>query len=56
MDKAGIRDVADAAGVSSSTVSRACTRPDLVSEKTRSKVLETADRLDFNISRSATAL
>ena len=36
--------------------SRAFTRPDLVSEKTRSKVLETADRLDFNISRSATAL
>ena len=56
MDKAGIRDVAEAAGVSISTVSRAFTRPDLVSEKTRSKVLETADRLDFNISRSATAL
>ena len=56
MNKAGIRDVAEAAGVSISTVSRAFTRPDLVSEKTRSKVLETADRLDFNISRSATAL
>ena len=56
MDKAGIRDVAEAAAVSISTVSRAFTRPDLVSEKTRSKVLETADRLDFNISRSATAL
>lgn len=56
MSKAGIREVAEAAGVSISTVSRAFTRPDLVSEKTRDKVLETADRLDFNISRSATAL
>lgn len=56
MNKAGIREVAEAAGVSISTVSRAFTRPDLVSEKTRDKVLETADRLDFNISRSATAL
>ncbi|GAA0638791.1 LacI family DNA-binding transcriptional regulator [Bifidobacterium pullorum] len=56
MDKAGIREVAEAAGVSISTVSRAFTRPELVSEKTRNKVLETADRLDFNISRSATAL
>ncbi|BDR52759.1 LacI family transcriptional regulator [Bombiscardovia nodaiensis] len=56
MDKAGIRDVAAAAGVSISTVSRAFTRPDLVSKKTRQKVLQTADKLDFNISRSATAL
>ncbi len=56
MSKAGIRDVAEAAGVSISTVSRAFTRPELVSHKTRDKVLQTADRLDFNISRSATAL
>lgn len=56
MKRAGIRDVAKAAGVSISTVSRAFTRPELVSERTRHKVLETADRLDFNISRSATAL
>ena len=56
MDKAGIREVAKAAGVSISTVSRAFTRPELVSERTRRKVLDTADRLDFNISRSATAL
>lgn len=52
----GIREVAKAAGVSISTVSRAFTRPELVSQPTRQKVLETADRLDFNISRSATAL
>ena len=43
MDRAGIREVAKAAGVSISTVSRAFTRPELVSERTRRKVLETAD-------------
>ena len=48
MDRAGIREVAKAAGVSISTVSRAFTRPELVSERTRRKVLETADKLDFN--------
>ncbi|MBT1179609.1 LacI family DNA-binding transcriptional regulator [Bifidobacterium vespertilionis] len=56
MAKADIHAVAKAAGVSISTVSRTFTRPELVSAKTRSKVLEVADRLDFNISRSATAL
>lgn len=56
MAKASIRDVAKVAGVSISTVSRAFTRPDLVSQKTRDKVLSAADKLDFNISRSATAL
>ena len=43
MDRAGIREVAKAAGVSISTVSRAFTRPELVSERTRRKVLETAE-------------
>ncbi|PWG66030.1 LacI family DNA-binding transcriptional regulator [Bifidobacterium callitrichidarum] len=56
MGKADIYEVAKAAGVSISTVSRAFTRPDLVSDKTRRKVLDIADKLDFNISRSATAL
>ena len=56
MGKADIYQVAKAAGVSISTVSRAFTRPELVSRKTRHKVLEVADKLDFNISRSATAL
>lgn len=56
MGKADIYQVAKAAGVSISTVSRAFTRPELVSQKTRHKVLEVADKLDFNISRSATAL
>jgi DNA-binding LacI/PurR family transcriptional regulator len=56
MGKASIREVAKMSGVSISTVSRAFTRPELVSAKTRQKVLQTADQLDFNISRSATAL
>ncbi|MBW3081318.1 LacI family DNA-binding transcriptional regulator [Bifidobacterium saguinibicoloris] len=56
MAKSDIHEVAKEAGVSISTVSRAFTRPELVSAKTRAKVLEMADRLDFNISRSATAL
>ena len=56
MHKKGIREVAHIAGVSISTVSRAFTRPELVSEKTREQVMEAASMLDFNISRSATAL
>lgn len=56
MGKADIYQVAKEAGVSISTVSRAFTRPELVSAKTRRKVLDVADKLDFNISRSATAL
>lgn len=56
MHKQGIREVAQIAGVSVSTVSRAFTRPDLVSPKTRDKVMNAAAQLDFNISRSATAL
>lgn len=56
MKQAGIRDVARAAGVSISTVSRAFMRPELVTEKTRTKVRDAAERLNFNISRSATSL
>lgn len=56
MKQAGIREVARAAGVSISTVSRAFTRPELVTEKTRQKVRDAAAKLDFNISRSATSL
>lgn len=54
--KTSIQDVAKKAGVSVSTVSRSFTRPELVSEKTRRKVMKIADALDFQISRSATAL
>ena len=51
-----IQDVAKQANVSVSTVSRSFTRPELVSERTRSRVLSTARKLNFSISRSATAL
>ena len=56
MSDIGIHEVAKTAGVSISTVSRAFTRPELVSDATRRKVLEVADRLNYNISRSATSL
>lgn len=42
-----IQDVAQKAGVSISTVSRSFTRPDLVSTKTRERVLAIADELNF---------
>ncbi len=51
-----IQDVAEAAGVSTSTVSRAFTRPDLVSAKTRDRILSIAARMHFSLSRSAAAL
>lgn len=51
-----LQDVAKAAGVSISTVSRSFTRPDLVSAKTRERVLEIANDLNFSLSRSAAAL
>ena len=51
-----IQDVAKAAGVSISTVSRSFTRPDLVSAKTRERVLAIAESLNFSLSRSAAAL
>lgn len=54
--QATIQDVAAKAGVSISTVSRAFTRPEMVSERTRAKVMRVADELDFNISRSAATL
>lgn len=46
-----IYDVAKEAGVSESTVSRAFSRPELVSSKTRAKVLETARRMNFSLDR-----
>lgn len=54
--KASVNDVAEQAGVSVSTVSRAFTRPELVSDRTRKKVLQVADALNFSVSRSAAAL
>ena len=54
--KASISDVAQAAGVSTATVSRVFSHPDRVSNKTRTKVLAVAESLDFYISRSAGVL
>lgn len=51
-----IDDVAAQAGVSKATVSRAFSHPDKVSASTRSKVLSTAERLNFSISRSPKVL
>lgn len=56
MAQTTIQDVAREAGVSVSTVSRSFTRPNLVSSKTRAKVLDVARRMDFRLSRSAAAL
>jgi LacI family transcriptional regulator len=49
-----IRDVARAAGVSSASVSRALTRPEMVAEATRVRVLKVAAQLSYTLPRSAT--
>lgn len=51
-----LADVAKAAGVSSSTVSRALSRPDLVGSETRQKVLAAVVDLGYTPNRSAAAL
>lgn len=53
---ATIQDVAAHARVSVSTVSRAFNNPNLVSKKTRQRVLDAAKDLNFSIMRSATVL
>lgn len=53
---ASLKDVAEAAGVSESTVSRALRGTGRVSAKTRARVQEVADRLHFTLSRSASSL
>ncbi|KAA8824392.1 LacI family transcriptional regulator [Bifidobacterium reuteri] len=51
--KSTIEDVAQRAGVSIATVSRTFKHPEIVSRRTRERVMEAADELDFSISRSA---
>lgn len=56
MAKASIQAVAAEAGVSVSTVSRTFAKPDLVLPGTRDRVLTAAQKLNFQVSRSAAAL
>ncbi len=51
-----INEVARAAGVSSATVSRALAQPGLVSEKTRTRVLDVVERLGYAPNSTAAAL
>jgi DNA-binding LacI/PurR family transcriptional regulator len=53
---ATIRDVALAAGVSASTVSRALSSPEMVNSTTREKVRRAADRLGYRPNRAARGL
>lgn len=53
---ATIRDVASAAGVSQSTVSRALSMPELVNPSTRARVVEAARRLGYQPNRAARGL
>ncbi|MFI5662909.1 LacI family DNA-binding transcriptional regulator [Streptomyces sp. NPDC051684] len=53
---ATLMDVAQAAGVSKATASRALQRPDMVAEGTRLRVREAADRLGFQPNSAARAL
>ncbi|WP_277441028.1 LacI family DNA-binding transcriptional regulator [Streptomyces sp. SPB162] len=52
----GIKDVARQAGVSVGTVSNVINRPDMVSEQTRTRVLEVIDQLGYVRSESARQL
>ena len=53
---APIRDVARAAGVSASTVSRSFGRPDKVDEQTRQRILKAAAVLEYQPNRAAQSL
>ncbi|MCL4744931.1 MAG: LacI family DNA-binding transcriptional regulator [Burkholderiaceae bacterium] len=53
---ASLADVAALAGVSSGTVSRALSRPDMISDTTRARVLAAAERLGYVANGSARAL
>ncbi|WP_166349617.1 LacI family DNA-binding transcriptional regulator [Phytoactinopolyspora limicola] len=55
MQRVTIYSVAQACGVSSSTVSRAFTRPDLVNDEVRQRVLDTAAQMGYRPNRSARA-
>ena len=56
MARATIAEVAELAGVSQATVSRALRGAGKVAPKTRAKVEAAADRLGFTLSKSASSL
>jgi DNA-binding LacI/PurR family transcriptional regulator len=53
---ASLKTIADEAGVSISTVSRAFTRPELIGEDTRTQILAIAERVGYQPNRSARGL
>ena len=53
---ASLDDVAALAGVSAGTVSRVLSRPDMISEATRKRVLEAVDRLGYVPNGAARAM
>ena len=56
MSRVGIKDIARSAGVSIATVSHAFRNPNRVSDKTREKVLDAANRLGYTPNRHAVGL
>lgn len=53
---ASLKTIADEAGVSISTASRAFTRPELIGQKTRTEILAIAERVGYQPNRSARGL
>jgi len=53
---ASLKTIADEAGVSISTVSRAFTRPDLLGDRTRAEIMAIAERVGYQPNRSARGL
>lgn len=53
---ASLKTIAEEAGVSVSTVSRAFTRPELIGERTRTEILAIAERVGYQPNRSARGL
>ncbi|MEY9894146.1 LacI family transcriptional regulator [Catenulispora sp. MAP5-51] len=53
---ASLKSIADEVGVSVSTVSRAFTRPEMIGERTRHRILSVAERVGYQPNRSARGL
>lgn len=56
VESASLKSIADEAGVSISTVSRAFTRPELIGDHTRAQILAIAERVGYRPNRSARGL